>query len=136
MTDPVISALLKRRAEIAAEAQALNQKMLKTIGDLAHLDATIQQFDPAHRPTPWSRGGVRGELTKTVLTILRVSRKPLSLREIAGQILVSKGIDGSDTKANTQMVERVRLVLGRQQKHGVVVPQADREGRQFWRIAD
>jgi hypothetical protein len=79
MTDYVLTGLVKRRAELAGEIEATHDRLRKMIEDLEKLDSVILQFDPSHqveaikpkafRPPPdWAR---RGEMTKTVLSILR-----------------------------------------------------------------
>jgi hypothetical protein len=71
--------LLKRRAELAGEIEATHERLRRMIEDLGKLDSVILQFDPTHQveairpkafgpPSDWAR---RGEMTKTVLSILR-----------------------------------------------------------------
>jgi len=73
MADPhVITALVKRRAELAGQIEATHEALRKMVLDLENLDATIQQFDPTYQveairpkafrpPKDWSN---RGEMTR------------------------------------------------------------------------
>ena len=47
MTDYVLTGLVKRRAEIAGEIEAIHKRLSKVLVDLEHIDAAIVQFDPA-----------------------------------------------------------------------------------------
>jgi hypothetical protein len=84
MTDPVLSGLVKRRAELAGEADALRGRLAQIAADLGHLDATIRLFDPdfdlaAIRPKR-ARSGVdanRGATIRHALDVLRRAGKPM-----------------------------------------------------------
>jgi hypothetical protein len=47
VTDFVLSGLVKRRAELAGEAEVIRARLAAIAADLGHLDAVIRQFDPA-----------------------------------------------------------------------------------------
>jgi hypothetical protein len=48
MADPhVITALVKRRAQLAGDIELAHEALRKLVLDLENLDATILQFDPA-----------------------------------------------------------------------------------------
>ena len=48
MTDHVVSALTKRRANLSGQAEVLRAQLARIAADLVHLDAVIRQFDPTH----------------------------------------------------------------------------------------
>ena len=48
MTEHVLSDLVKRRAELASEAESLRTRLAQIATDLGHLDAVIRQFDPGY----------------------------------------------------------------------------------------
>lgn len=81
MVDYVLSGLVKRRAELAGEADALKARLARIATDLGHLDATIRLFDPDHdvagirprRPRGPDVAG-RGEMTRAILAVLREAR--------------------------------------------------------------
>jgi len=78
MTEHVLSALTKRRAELAGEAAVLRTRLATIATDMGHLDAVIRQFDPDYdlasirpnRPRGPNVAG-RGEMSRFVLGVLR-----------------------------------------------------------------
>lgn len=76
------------------------------MAELDKLDSVILQFDPnyqvdaikprAFRPPPdWAH---RGEMTKAVLSILRQATEPMTTRDIALEMLVTRALDKDDQK--------------------------------------
>ena len=100
MAEPhVITALVKRRAELAGDIETTQAKLKQKILDLDHLDRTLLMFDPDYRiesikakafrpPEDWSK---RGQMTRIILGILRQAAEPLCSRDIAVQ-LVAPGV--------------------------------------------
>jgi hypothetical protein len=126
MTDYVLTGLVKRRAELAGEIEATHDRLRKMIEDLEKLDSVILQFDPSHQveatkafrpPSDWSH---RGEMTKTVLSILRQAAEPLTSRDIALELLVTRALDKDDQKLLALMTKRVRVTLRLQRVNGIV----------------
>jgi hypothetical protein len=48
MTEPAISALVRKRAELAGEIEAGEVRLRDLRANLAHVDATIRLFSPDH----------------------------------------------------------------------------------------
>ena len=143
MTDYVITGLVKRRAALTGEIEALHERLCKLLADLESLDATIVQFDPDYRveairpkafrpPKDWSN---RGEMTRVVLSILRQAAEPLTTRDIALQLLIERALDKNDLKLLRLMTKRVGVSLRGQRDKGVV--QSDQGPGQYmlWEIA-
>jgi hypothetical protein len=87
MADHVLSGLVKRRAELAGEADALKGRLAQIGADLGHLDAVIRQFDPdydlgAIRPKRVRVGDAanRGEMSRAVLGVLRETSELMTTR--------------------------------------------------------
>ena len=129
MTDYVLSGLVKRRAELAGEADALRARLADITADLGHLDAVIRLFDPDHdiaaiRPkTP--RGpdtAGRGERGRLVLDVLREAGEPIPAVDVVRRMLAKQGQDAGDG----------RLAEGRAEARGRdlrrVGPAHDRDG--------
>jgi hypothetical protein len=106
MTDYVLTGLVKRRAELAGEIEATHARLRKMIDDLEKLDSVILQFDPQHDvegikpkafrpPEDWAH---RGEMTRTVLSILRQSVEPMTTRDIALEMLVTRALNIQDQR--------------------------------------
>ena len=128
MTNYVLEGLVKRRAELTGEIERTHNALRKMVQDLESLDATIMQFDPnfqvetikpkAFRPSKdWAH---RGEMTKFVLSILRQASEPMTTRDIALEMLVSRAPDKSDQRLLRLMTKRVGVALRGQKDNGVV----------------
>lgn len=128
MTDYVLTGLVKRRAELAGEIEATHARLRKMIDDLEKLDSVILQFDPEHNvegikpkafrpPEDWAH---RGEMTKSVLSILRQAVEPMTSRDIAVEMLMNRALNTEDQKLLALMVKRVGVSLRLQRNNGVV----------------
>lgn len=128
MTDYVLQGLIKRRAELTGEIERTHNALRKMVTDLENLDATIMQFAPdfhvesikpkAFRPPKdWAH---RGEMTKFVLSILRQAAEPMTTRDIALEMLISRALDKSDQRLLRLMTKRVGVALRTQKDNGVV----------------
>jgi hypothetical protein len=115
----VITALVKRRAELAGQIEATHEALRKMVMDLENLDSTIQQFDPNYQveairpkafrpPKDWSN---RGEMTRIILSVLRQAAEPLTTRDIALQLLVERALDKNDQRLLRLMTKRVGVAL-------------------------
>lgn len=142
MTDYVLTGLVKRRAALTGEIENLHGRLRQLVADLEHLDATIQQFDPnfqieairpkAFRPPKnWSN---RGEMTRICLSILRQASEPLTTRDIALELLVSRALDRNDQRLLRLMTKRVGVALRLQRDKGVVQSEQGPGQYQLWEI--
>ena len=128
MTDYVLTGLVKRRAEMAGEIEATHGKLKGLLESLASLDATIQQFDPSYSPKgihpktfrppeDWSN---YGQMARLMLSILQQAREPMTTRDLAVELLVTRALDKDDRNLLGLMVKRVRVSLQRQRDNGLV----------------
>ena len=138
MPQTVLQGLRTRRAELSAEVRVLNHKLSEALTAIGHLDAAIKQFDPDYRVRVIViQKGARAEFTKSLLGMLRLAQRPLTLREMADQLMVTRGMDRTNTKLVTRMVEKVRHVMTAQQKYGTVVGEVlQGDPSRLWRVAD
>ena len=142
MADYVVSGLVKRRAELAGEADALKGRLAQIGADLGHLDATIRLFDPdfdlaAIRPRRVRAADTakRGEMSRSVLGVLREAAGPMTTASVVEAVMTASGTDGQDRKAAARMANRVGLALRRQERNGAVRSER-REGRVMaWEVA-
>lgn len=127
MTDYALDALKRKRAEMTGEIALCHARLSKLSDDLEHLDATLRLFAPDFvaesilpkvftPPKSWSK---RGEMSRAVLSILRVAKGPQSTREIAAQIVAQRGLD-SDHGILAIMCRRVGHVLRDKRERGLV----------------
>lgn len=128
MNEFVVGGLVKRRAALAGEIEAMHEQLRKMVADLENLDATIVQFDPNFRvetikpkgfrpPSDWSN---RGQMSRIILSVLRQAVEPLTSREIALQLLVERALDKSDIRLLRLMTKRVGVALRLQRDNGAV----------------
>ena len=127
MTDYALEALKRKRAEITGEIARCHASLTKLSDDLEHLDATLRLFAPDFvaesilpkvftPPKSWSK---RGEMSRAVLSILRVAKGPLTAREIASMVVAQRGLD-HDLGILNIMARRVAGVLRDKRERGFV----------------
>lgn len=141
MTDYVVTGLVKRRAELSGEADALRLRLAQIGTDIGHLDAVIRQFDPEHdiagirskRPRRADAAG-RGELSRYVLSVLRDAPGPLMTTEVAQRFIADRGIDASNRKAVRAATKRIGMTLGHQRDKGTVRSQPGPGNVVLWHI--
>jgi hypothetical protein len=127
MADYVVAGLVKRRAELAGEAMAIEARLAQIAKDIAHLDAVIRQFDPdfnlaAIRPKRARATDTagRGETCRFVLDVLREVVVPMTTADIAARLMAERGMEGQDRQARRRVMGRVGVALRRQRENGVV----------------
>ena len=104
MVDYVLTGLVKRRAELAGEIEALRARLAQIGIDLGHLDAVIRPFDPEYelasicpkRPRGPDVAG-RGERSRALLAVLREAGVSIGLQR--GLSAVSGATDCPDQAA-------------------------------------
>lgn len=142
MTDYALEALKRKRAEITGEIARCQARLAKMAADLEHLDATLGLFAPDFvaesilpkvfvPPKSWSK---RGEMSRSVLSILRVAKGPLTTREIASMIVQQRGLE-SDRGILNVMTRRVGHVLRDKRETGLVRSIEETELWLQWEIA-
>jgi hypothetical protein len=143
MTDYVLTGLVKRRANIAGEIERTHDTLRQLLADLEHIDATILQFDPSHQveaikpkafrpPKDWAN---RGQMSRIILSILRQASEPLTTRDIALELLVSRALDKDDQRLLRLMTKRVGVALRMQRDKGAVKSDQGPGQYQIWEIA-
>jgi hypothetical protein len=127
MTDIALEALKRKRAEITGRLARCHAEIGQLSADLEHLDATLRLFAPDFvaesvlpkvftPPKSWSK---RGEMSRAVLSILRVAKGPLSTREIAYMVIQQRGLECEPGILNV-MTRRVGHVLRDKRQDGLV----------------
>jgi hypothetical protein len=143
MTDYVLTGLVKRRAELTGEIEAIHERLKGLLAALESLDATILQFDPMHRveairpravrpPKNWSN---RGQMSRIVLSILRQATEPMTTRDIALELLVARAMDKEDQKLFRLMTKRVGVALRTQRDNAVLVSTQGPGRFVLWEVA-
>jgi len=113
MTDYMLTGLVKKRAEISGQLANMHDTVAKLLRDLEHLDATIKLIAPDYEPEgiapklfrppeDWSK---RGQMSRMILSILRVAKEPMTTREIATKLILERGL-AMDTAMLKLMTKR------------------------------
>ena len=124
----LVAGLVRKRAELAGEVERTHARLRSLVDDLDKLDGTLRMLAPemvieairpkAFRPPKdWAN---RGQMTRVVLSILRMAAEPLTTRDIALQMLVERALDAEDQRMLRLMSKRVGVALRRQRETGVV----------------
>jgi hypothetical protein len=137
MQDPILEGLTKHRASLVAQVRNAEATIQSLLADIEHLDATIRQFNPAHKaPAPAvSPLGAGNHITRTLLTILRKSPEPMTLRALRVSLMETVGLNHRDRRRIKRMMEQVRTALARQLANGTVAKEMGPERALVWRIA-
>lgn len=136
--------LIRKRALVAGEIEALRDQLdVKTVA-LGNLDAAIRIFKPdidfeelPERRVPPPHVAFRGELARFLIDQLRKAGKPLSTRELADAVMLTRGISNADLVMRRTMVQRVGHSLYRMKTKGITVSErGPGGGMMWWGLAD
>jgi hypothetical protein len=137
MNATVVSALLERREALIAQVNDAEATIRDLIANIEHLDIAITMFKPDHRPVaPQVRYAGHGQVTRMVLTLLRKSPEPLTLRQLSIKAMESLGLATDNRRKVRKMGEQIRTALGRQKENGVVTCEVGKGAALLWRIAE
>ena len=143
MTDYMVEGLVKRRAALAGEMKRAQASLAQMARDLETLDGALRIVAPdldipaiapkmVKPPEDWSK---RGEMSRTVLGMLRLSAKPLTAREMAAEMIVHRGLAATPQLMNL-MTRRVATCLRDRRDQGLVENAPTRGGQWLeWRIS-
>lgn len=140
MTDLLISGLLKRRSEMAADVAHLSARCAELQRDIAKLDAELGvlgceidgEFLPAKKPT--TAGLFRAkELPRMIYAELGTAPHGLAIAELADRIIRRKGWEPDDPRFVGAIREKISRTLNKLYHRGNVVLDNSDDGR-FWRM--
>src|SRR5271154_4710632 len=113
--DHVLSALVRKRGELAGQIDAAQNVVRQLMGDLAHLDATLRLFEPGInlsgvkiRVVPGHAAALYGEMTRNIMDVLRGASEPQSVRQITAAIVAKRGLAADDG----ELIEALRKRVG------------------------
>ena len=127
--DRVVSGLIEKRRELAGIIDRLQRELDQYRANLAHVDGTLrllaEGLDPEtiRSKSPYKRADYFGhnELSRRVLDTLRTAAgEPIGIEEISHQIATAKGFDPVDEHLLAGIRQRLRAVLTRLRKQGVI----------------
>jgi hypothetical protein len=123
----VLSGLIRKRQEIAAELDAAQSRVRQLVLDIDAVDATIRLFQPdidldvvKVRPTPRRHEAHRGDTSRLILSLLREAGEPLSHREITQRVMTARGLNLTDRALCQTMRDRVGASLRGMRERGAL----------------
>lgn len=141
-SNPVLSGLIRRRQEIAAELDAAQSKVRQLVLDIDALDGAIRLFSPdidlsivKVRPTPRRHEAHRGDTSRLILTLLREAGEALSHREVTLRIMAHRGLNVADKALYETMRDRVGASLRGLRSRGRIVSGEGKGSGVRWGLA-
>ena len=126
LSHPVLSGLLRKRQEIAAEIETLEGRVHGLVLDIDAVDLTIRLFSPGLdvetigvRLTPRRHGLQPGDTSMLVLSLLR-ENGPMSQRQIALKVMEHRGLSVADRVLYGVLRNRVGASLRGLVKRGIL----------------
>lgn len=118
----VITGLTTKRAEVSGIIADLEKRIAQHRADLVHIDAVLRLYVPELEPNTIAPKAVRkrndwfkpGELSRMVLDILRVAPAPMTVRDIAVQVMQRRGMDSTDARTGKLVAKLVNNAVTRQ----------------------
>ena len=127
-SSPVLSGLIRKRQEVAAELDAAQSKVRQLILDIDALDATLRLFQPdidldvvKVRPTPRRHEAHRGDTSRLIASLLREAGEALSHREITVRVMQARGLNLADRALCQTLRDRVGASLRGMRQRGQLV---------------
>jgi hypothetical protein len=144
MTNPALSALMQRRADIAGEIIELEAKTEAKRVDLVHLDCSIRMFDPEIDPEGIpsrqrfprrSQYFAHGEVTRIIYNVLRSADEPASASVIVEAAMRQKGFDPlNDRNLRKDFYQKFLVQLNAMRRTGTVEAVGRSKGVK-WRLS-
>ena len=143
--DHVVSGLIEKRRELAGIINHLQRQLDQYRVDLAHIDGTLRLLAEGLDPTtlrpkrPYKRADYFGhnELSRLVLDMLRTSEGgPVGIEEIAQRIAEAKGFDPADANLRAGIRQRLRAILTRLHKQGLIEAVSGGRGSRWKRASE
>jgi len=133
-----LSDLKAKYAEFVGELRQIEQRAEQLRAHCEHLAHTILIFDPTAQPQDIQPKARRqkstefkhGEFARIVRDLLRRAGKPMSLRDIADQIIVEHGLDMEVAGARSKLDAKIRTLLLR----SADVVKETLDGMLVWRV--
>ncbi len=142
MAEPhVVTALIRKRGEIAGRIEHAQTVLRQLIIDLDNLDATLRLFVPdielediKPRPLPPRHAAFKGEVTRIVFETLRQSEGPMTAQQIAQRVMAERGLNTSDKRLVRLIGKRVGACLRHWRNKNIVRSEQARGQCLLWKI--
>jgi hypothetical protein len=143
MAEPhVVTALIKKRSDLAAEIEHLQNRLRQTVIQLDHVESTLRIFKPdidlgefMPRRIPTAHHAFRGEVSRIILDTLRATECPLSTAQLAEAVMRERGLDVGDKVLRRTILRRTGACLRHWKHRGSVKSFGPKNEMHFWEIA-
>jgi hypothetical protein len=140
--EPVLHGLLRKRATMAGEIEALRAQLGELLTGLDHIDSTIRIFKPdiglddlPERAPPPPNAAFRGEVQRFLLDVLRAATEPLTTFDLARKIMDARRLNHADRILFKLIATRTGHSLGRLRLRGHVISERTSPGAMLrWRL--
>lgn len=137
----VVTALIRKRAEIAGQLEATQNQARQLITDLDHVDATLRLYVPdidleeiKPKPLPPRHSAFRGELSRLILEALRRAPEGMTTQDLAQHFMAERGMNTAD-KATVKLIgKRVGSSLRTMRGKGLVQSEQGPGSFNLWRV--
>lgn len=142
MAEPhVVTALIRKRAEIAGLIEHHQTMLRQAIIDLDNLDATLRLFAPdidfeeiRPQPVPARHAAFKGEVSRIVLAALREAKEPMTMHELAQDVMAARGLNTADKRLVQTIGKRVGACLRHWRNKKVVYSTTGENLNLLWKI--
>ena len=138
----VVTALIRKRAQLAGQIEAAQDSLRQFIIDLDNLDATLRLFCPdiqlgdiKPKPLPPQHRVYRGATARVVLQALRQASEPMTTAQLTCHVMAERGMDTTDEALARTMARRVGACLRDQRIKGLATSNQGPDGLLVWEIA-
>lgn len=139
-----VAGLVAKRAEITGQIDAARETLRELIIALDHIDAAIWLFDPDYdiagiraKPTHPAQAVRRGDNIRLILDLLRQATEPMTTKQIALQVMATRGLNVADSALVLIIARRVGASLRSYRDNGSI--RSIKDGRygkyDLWEIA-
>lgn len=137
--DLTVQGLLRKRAELAGQAEGLRDQLTARLAELDAIDRTIRVFQPdidlddlPTKPAPPAMTGARGEFQRFLLDALRKAEGPLTTHDLAKLVMAERGMNQADKVLAKLMRERTGNSLAKMRRAGKVTGRKATSGVLEW----
>ena len=132
-----IDELRKRRSALHAEIAETEVSLQGLLMSLTHIEATLRLLEPeiTLKPPPKAKQkrAARGSVSRPVLSALRIAKGPVTTRDLAKAVLLSKGLPA--VRVSTRALDQARYALKDLRARGIVVAVGNEGPVQTWALA-
>jgi hypothetical protein len=123
--DLTVQGLIRKRAEVAGQAEVARDQLTARLAELDAIDRTIRVFQPdidlddlPVKPAAPAMTGTRGEFQRFLLNALRKAEGPLTTDDLAKLVMAERGMNQADKVLAKLLRERTGNSLAKLRRAG------------------